>query len=186
MVRHASDDTHSPSISHERWPDARIAVQEARLGIADALCRALPLLGDAPAYLACACDSLFAAADIAAMIAAGGGGDAVVGVLDMGAGGDRGAQCRAGRRRSRRRHRREAGARNGGVEPRRGAPLLAAARRRPPPRADATQGAERYVSVALAAYLRAGGAVRALRLRERLEVTTAADVDALAARLRSG
>jgi len=52
--------------------------------------------------------------------------------------------------------------------------------------ADAAQGAERYVSVALAAYLRAGGAVRALRLRERLEVTTAADVDALAARLRSG
>ena len=52
--------------------------------------------------------------------------------------------------------------------------------------ADAAQGAERYVSVALAAYLRAGGVVRALRLRERLEVTTAADVEAVAARLRSG
>ena len=185
VVRHASDDALAVHL-HERWPDARIAVQEARLGIADALSRALPLLGDVPAYLACACDSLFAAADIAAMIAAGAGGDAVVGVLDMGAAataarsavqvdGDRVVAI---------------------VEkpaPGTAASSLVAAPLYWLPRAmdhhlaaDAAQGAERYVSVALAAYLRAGGAVRALRLRERLEVTTAGDVDALAARLRSG
>ena len=45
----------------------------------------------------------------------------------------------------------------------------------------AAQGDERYVSVALAAFARAGGVVRAVRLRERLEVTTASDVDAVAA-----
>jgi bifunctional UDP-N-acetylglucosamine pyrophosphorylase/glucosamine-1-phosphate N-acetyltransferase len=185
VVRHASDDALAAHL-RERWPDARIAVQEARLGIADALYRALPLLDDTPGYLACACDSLFAAADIAAMIAAGAGGDAVVGVLDMGAAataarsavqvdGDRVVAI---------------------VEkpaPGTAPSSLVAAPLYWLPRAvdrhlaaDAAQGAERYVSVALAAYLRAGGAVRALRVRERLEVTTAADVERVAARLRSG
>ncbi len=180
VVRHASDDALAAHL-HERWPDARIAVQEARLGIADALRLALPLLGDAPGYLACACDSLFAADDVAALIAAGAGGDAVVGVLAMG------AAATAGRSAVQ-------------VE---GDRIVAIVEKPAPgtvpsglvaaplywlPRtvdrhlaADAAQGAERYVSVALAAYVRAGGVVRAVRVRERLEVTTAADVAAVAA-----
>jgi len=59
--------------------------QAERRGMADAVARALPLLDDA-SYLACACDSLFPAADIARLIADGQAhaGAAVLGVLEMG------------------------------------------------------------------------------------------------------
>src|SRR5512143_2959503 len=60
VVRHADDAALEAHLRAD-WPRAAIAVQGQRLGIADALCRALPLLGAADAYLACACDSLFAA-----------------------------------------------------------------------------------------------------------------------------
>jgi UDP-N-acetylglucosamine diphosphorylase / glucose-1-phosphate thymidylyltransferase / UDP-N-acetylgalactosamine diphosphorylase / glucosamine-1-phosphate N-acetyltransferase / galactosamine-1-phosphate N-acetyltransferase len=185
VVRHADDEALAQHLA-ARWPDAAIAVQTERLGIADALCRALPLLGDAPAYLACACDSLFAAEDIAAVIAAGGAGDAVVGVLDMGAAatGARSAVRLDGDRIVDIVEKPAPGTASSNLV---AAPLYRL------PRAvdrhlagDAEQGRERYVSVALAAYLRTGGVVRAVPLRERLEVTTADDVDFLATRLRGG
>ncbi|MFN8641248.1 MAG: sugar phosphate nucleotidyltransferase [Candidatus Binatia bacterium] len=70
VVRHV-DDAALEAHLRARWPAAAIAVQRQRLGTADALSQALPLLADAPAYLVCACDSLFAAADLAALVAAG-------------------------------------------------------------------------------------------------------------------
>lgn len=184
VVRHAGDEALAAHL--RRWPSIAIAVQEERLGIADALCRALPLLGGAPAYLACACDSLFAAADVAALIAAGAGGDAVVGVLDMG------VAATAARSAVRLDGDRVAAIVEKpppGTAP---SPLVAAPLYWLPRAVDpylagaAVQGGERYLSVAVDAYRRAGGAVRAVRLRERLEVTTAADVAAVAARLRAG
>lgn len=183
VVRHGGDlalDAHLRA----RWPGAAIAVQGERRGIADALCQALPLLGDAPAYLACACDSLFAAADIAALIAAGADGNAAVGVLDLGvaATANRSAVRLDGDRVVDIVEKPAPGTAPSGLVaaplywlPRAVDPHLAAA---------AAQGGERYVSVALAAWARAGGVVRAVRLRERLEVTTAADVDAVGAALR--
>ena len=180
VVRHVADaalDSHLRA----RWPAAAIAVQRERLGIADALCRALPLLGNAPAYLACACDSLFAAADIGALIAAGADGSAAVGVLDLGvaATASRSAVRLDGNRVVDIVEKPAPGAAPSGLVaaplywlPRAVDAYLASA---------AAQGDERYVSVALAAFARAGGVVRAVRLRERLEVTTASDVDAVAA-----
>jgi dTDP-glucose pyrophosphorylase len=183
VVRHVDDQSLETHL-RTTWPKAAVAVQAQRLGIADALCRGLPLLGDVPAYLACACDSLFAAADIAALIAAGGAGDAVVGVLDLGgaATATRSAVRLAGDRVVDIVEKPAPGTAPSGLVaaplywlPRAVDPYLATA---------ATQGGERYVSVALAAYARAGGTVRAVHLRERLEVTTAADVSAVAAALR--
>jgi dTDP-glucose pyrophosphorylase len=183
IVRHADDEALDAHV-RTAWPQAAIAVQGERLGIADALCRGLPLVGDVPAYLACACDSLFAAADIAALIAAGGDGAAVVGVLDLGAAATsaRSAVRLVGDRVVDIVEKPAPGTAPSGLVaaplywlPRAVDPYLATA---------ATQGGERYVSVALAAYARAGGVVRALRLRERLEVTTAADVPGVAAALR--
>ena len=182
IVRHAGDRALGAHLG-ERWPGAAIAAQAERLGIADALCRGLPLLGDVPAYLACACDSLFAATDIAALIAAGGDGAAVVGVLDLGAAATtaRSAVRCDGERVVDIVEKPAPGTAPSGLVaaplywlPRAVDPYLATA---------ATQGGERYVSVALAAYARAGGVVRALRLCERLEVTTAADVAAVSAAL---
>lgn len=185
VVRHAGDaalDAHLRAA----WPRAAIAVQQERRGIADALCQALPLLGDAPAYLACACDSLFAPADIAALIAAGADGSAAVGVLDMGAG------ATAGRSAVRLDGDRVVDIVEKPAPGTAPSELVAAPLYWLPRAVDAymqvpaAQGGERYVSLALAAYARAGFPVRAVRVRERLEVTTAADVDALAARLARG
>lgn len=182
VVRHA-DDAALAAHLRARWPEAAIAVQRERRGIADALCRALPLLGDAPAYLACACDSIFAAVDVAALIAAGGDGGAAVGVLDLGepATAGRSAVRLDGDRVVDLVEKPAPGTAPSGVVaaplywlPRAVDPYLAGA---------AAQDGERYVSVALAAFARAGGPVRAVRLRERLEVTTAADVAAVAAAL---
>jgi bifunctional UDP-N-acetylglucosamine pyrophosphorylase/glucosamine-1-phosphate N-acetyltransferase len=185
VVRHA-DDAALDAHLRTAWPQAAIAVQPERRGIADALCQALPLLGDAPAYLACACDSLFAPADIAALIAAGAGGDAAVGVLDMGAG------ATAGRSAVRLDGERVIDIVEKPAPGTAPSALVAAPLYWLPRAVDAylqapaAQAGERYVSLALAAYARAGFLVRGVRLRERLEVTTAADVDALAARLARG
>ena len=182
VVRHAGD---APLAAYVRAavPDAQLAVQRERLGIADALCQALPLLGGAPTYLACACDSLFLPDDIAALIAAGADGSAAVGVLDMGPA--------ATRARSAVRSQGDLvveiiekpapGSVNTGLV---AAPLYALPRTVDSfLRAPDTRGSERYISAALSAYARAGNVVRAVRLHERLEVTTAADVAALARRL---
>jgi len=182
VVRHAGDSMLAAHLA-AHWPAIGVAVQSERRGIADALCAALPLLGEAPAYLACACDSLFRPDDVAALIAAGAGGAAAVGVLDMGAG------ATAGRSAVRLDGDRvldivEKPAPGTAPSSLVAAPLYWLPRAVDPYlAAPAAQGAERYISVALAAFARAGGTVRAVRLRERLEVTTADDVAALDARL---
>jgi len=182
VVRHA-DDAALETYIHDTMPDALLAVQHERLGIADALCRALPLLRGAPAYLACACDSLFLADDIAALIAAADGGSAAVGVLDMGlkATAARSAVRLVGDRVCEIMEKPMAGSAPSGLV---AAPLYALPRGVDVFLHDTPAlGGERYISTALSAYARAGGVVRAVRLRERLEVTTAADAAALAARV---
>jgi dTDP-glucose pyrophosphorylase len=160
-------------------PHAGIAVQDERRGIADALCRAVPQIGAAPAYLACACDSLFEPHDIAMLIARGRSQSdaAVVGVLEMDAAATR---TRSAVRLDGERVVEITEKPPPGTTPSPfvAAPLywlpraldrfLAAA---PPP------GGERYVSSALGDHLAAGGRVLAVRLGGRVEVTSAADVD---------
>ena len=52
-------------------PRIALVLQPQRRGIADALRTALPAVGSQPAYLACACDSLFAVEDIQRVIELG-------------------------------------------------------------------------------------------------------------------
>jgi UDP-N-acetylglucosamine diphosphorylase / glucose-1-phosphate thymidylyltransferase / UDP-N-acetylgalactosamine diphosphorylase / glucosamine-1-phosphate N-acetyltransferase / galactosamine-1-phosphate N-acetyltransferase len=183
VVRHAGD---TPLAAYVRAavPDAQLAVQHERFGIADALCRALPLLGGAPAYLACACDSLFRPDDVAALVAAVADGNAAVGVIDMGraATSSRSAVRLQGDCVVEIIEKPAPGSAPSGVV---AVPLYALPRTVDDfLRAAAARGGERYISAALSAYVQAGGLVRAVRLRERLEVTTAADAAALARRLR--
>jgi len=160
-------------------PDASIALQDERRGIADAVCRALPQLGADTAYLACACDSLIAAEDIAAVAARGVRTPhaAVIGVLamDPGASAARSAVRLDGERVVEIVEKPPPGSAASDLV---GAPLYWL------PRAldrylDATpaRGGERYVSSALADYIAGGGVVLAVRLRGRIEVTTADDVE---------
>jgi dTDP-glucose pyrophosphorylase len=163
-----------------------LVLQPQRLGIADAVCRALPLLGSDEAFLACACDSLFQSEDIGRMLAAGQRcpKEALVAVLEMGA---QATETRSavllesdrvveiiekplpGTVRS------ETVAAPLYWLPADTARFLAA---------PARPGKETYVTTALNQFIRAGGMVRALRLQERLEITTPADADAVAAVLR--
>ncbi|MEO8602358.1 MAG: NTP transferase domain-containing protein [bacterium] len=183
VVRHVDDAALAAFLAGAQ-PSAIVGVQHERRGIADALAVAVPLLGDAPAYLACACDSLFDPTDIAAVIEAGRDGAAVVGVLAMGAAATatRSAVLVDGDR-------------------------VTALIEKPPPGSVATDlvaaplywlprqldrylgaaaqsGAERYVTTALAAHLAAGGVVRAVHLHDRIEVTTADDAVAAEQALR--
>jgi NDP-sugar pyrophosphorylase family protein len=160
-------------------PDAEIAVQDARRGIADALCRALPRLGDAAAYLACACDSLFRPDEIAALVQRGQrhAGAAVVGVLEMDAAA---ASTRSAVRLDGDRVVEIVEKPAAGAVP---SPLVAAPLYWLPRALDAFLAArppragERYVSSALGEFIGAGGTLLALRLSGRIEVTTAADVE---------
>lgn len=174
VVRHAGDRALAEYLAHTAG--VAMAVQAERRGIADAVACALPLVGGAGGYLACACDSLFAPADLAAVIAAGSAGDAAVGVLAMDA---------------------AATASRSAVEVDGG--RVRAIVEKPPPgstsatlvaaplywlprtldarlRAASAAGGERYVTTALAAHLAAGGTVRAVPLAGRIEITTAADL----------
>jgi glucose-1-phosphate thymidylyltransferase len=159
-------------------PDARLALQHERRGIADALRCALPLLGD-DAYLACACDSLFAPAEIAAVAARGRqrDGAAVVGVLEMSAAATatRSAVRLDGERIVDIVEKPAAGSTPSGLV---AAPLYWL------PRAvdvflasTAARGGERHVSSALSDFVAAGGTVLAVRLSGRIEITTAEDVE---------
>lgn len=164
---------------------AEVVSQHQRRGIADALRLALPSLPAAEPYLACACDSLFPAADIAAMVALGQGhpGAAVVGVLDMGdeATATRSAVRLEGERVVEIVEKPPPGTIAGGLV---AMPLYwlpaAVAAHLCRPRADG----EHYVSTALADFIAAGGTVLARRVGERLEITTAEDVAGVALRLR--
>ena len=186
VVAHA-DDAALREFVRSTHRDVAVALQDERRGIADAIGRALPLIGDT-SYLACACDSLFDADDIAAVVARGRSraGAAVVGVLTMkpGASASRSAVQLDGER-------------------------VVAIVEKPPPGSMATElvaaplywlpraldpylGArstapgERYVTSALAEYIAGGGEVIGVHLRGRVEVTTAEDVAKAARSLDGG
>ena len=176
VVGHASDRALGDWL-HDRG--IALAIQHERRGIADAVCCALPLLGDAPAFLACACDSLFLPADLAAMLATGRAhpNAAIAGVLDMdlAATATRSAVRLDGDRVIEIVEKPPPGTIASTLVaaplyrlPRALDPLLAAAQRR---------GGERHVSTALNDFVRTGGTVLAVHLRERLEITTAEDVE---------
>jgi bifunctional UDP-N-acetylglucosamine pyrophosphorylase/glucosamine-1-phosphate N-acetyltransferase len=176
VVRYATDDALAEYLADT---DIAVAVQHERRGIADALAGALPLLGAAPAYLACACDSLFTPPDIAAVIAAGSDGAAAIGVLETEADAtaSRSAVVVDGERVTALIEKPPPGTAPSNLV---GAPLYWL-----PRSVDAQLGAaatgtggERYVTTALAAHLAAGGRVRAVRLSGRIEITTAADLAA--------
>jgi dTDP-glucose pyrophosphorylase len=159
-------------------PNAGIAVQQERRGIADAVCCALPALADASAYVACACDSVFAPDDIAALVARGERqpGAAGVGVLDMGAAA---TATRSAVRLDGERVAEIVEKPPPGPAPPRlvAAPLYWLPRTLDPFLVSAPLlGGERHVSSALAQFIAAGGTVFAMPLRGRIEVTTAADV----------
>jgi dTDP-glucose pyrophosphorylase len=181
VVRHASDAALATYLSDRGIAGA---VQHERRGIADALSCALPLLGDVRAYLACACDSLFAPADVAAVIAAGGDGAAAIGVLetDFDATASRSAVVVDGDRVTALIEKPPPGTAPSNLV---GAPLYWLPRSVDTHLGAAATGAggERYVTTALAAHLAAGGTVRAVRLSGRIEVTTAADLAAAERRL---
>jgi len=159
-------------------PQAIVVQQRERRGIADALCQALPTLGDEPAYLACACDSLFLPADMARVIARGRSrvGVAVIGVLDMGvaATASRSAVQVAGERVTEIVEKPAPGSTASSLV---GMPLYWLPRTLGPYLENvAPLGSERFVSTALNAFIKDGGVVEAVQVRERLEITTAADV----------
>ena len=178
VVGHASDE-HLRDYLHDAQRDAQLVIQSERRGIAEALRLALSLVEEEAGYLACACDSLFDPNDIARLIACGRAqlNTAVVGVLDMG----RAATTS------------------------RSAVLLDGDRvkeivEKPAPGSVASGsvalpvywlpsamssyiehvrplGTERYISTALNDFVAAGHTVLAVRMRCRLEITTAADVE---------
>jgi dTDP-glucose pyrophosphorylase len=166
--------------------DVAIALQDERRGIADAISRALPLIGDA-AYLACACDSLFDADDIATIVARGQhrAAAAIVGVLAMepGASASRSAVQLDGERVVAIVEK----PRPGSVQ----SDLVAAPLYWLPRAVDSYLSAnaarsERYVTSALSEYIADGGDVIGVRLRGRIEVTTAQDVAQAARSLEGG
>jgi dTDP-glucose pyrophosphorylase len=186
VVAHATDAALREAESVLGLP-AQIVIQHERNGIAAAVVQALPAVAGCDAFVACACDSIFDAADIRALIAAGSSapGSAVVAVQNMGV---------------------EATATRSAVEVVNGritrliekpapgstrSPLVALplywlpAGIDPYLRAATPVGGERHISTALNAFLAAGGTVRAQAVRRRIEITTAADVPRAEEMLRS-
>ena len=176
VVGHAGDTEFGDWLALEH-PAAKLVHQSERRGIADALRLALPAVPAAEPILACACDSLFDAADIAALIDLGRDHPdaAVVGVLEMGV---------------------EATASRSGVRVA-GGRVVEIVEKPPPGSIDTPlvsmplywlppgiaryldqppAGGESYISTALATFLAAGGTVLAFPVRRRLEITTAEDV----------
>jgi len=175
-VRHADDHALAAYLT-DAQPSAAVAVQHERRGIADALALALPLLGAAPAYLACACDSLFDPADIRAVVDAGRDGGAVIGVLRMSAAAtaSRSAVVVDGDRVIAVVEKPPLGTVDTDLV---AAPLYWLPRRLDALLGSGAQsGGERYVTTALAAHIAAGGHLRAVRLGSRIEITTAADIE---------
>lgn len=185
VVGHPGDEALAAFLA-SRHPDVRLAWQPERLGIADAVCRALPLLGNREAFLACACDSLFRPEDIGKILAIGQrcSGEAVVGVVEMGmpATATRSAVLLDSDRIVEIVEKPAPATVCSGTV---AAPLYwLPGELKPFLSTPAKSGQETYVSTALNEFIRAGGSVRAFRLAERLEVTTPADAEAVAAVLR--
>ena len=176
VVAHASDKELASYFARQS-SSVTIVLQAERRGIADALRLALPALLTNEPCLACACDSIFAAEDLAGVCSLGQqfAGAAVVGVLDMGV---------------------EATAARSAVEVEDGRVLAIV--EKPAPGATTSslvslplywlpaefrshlenrplQG-EHYVSTALSEFIEVGGTVLSYRVRYRLEITMAADV----------
>jgi NDP-sugar pyrophosphorylase family protein len=185
VVGHVSDAALATFLSTNH-PDIAHVVQSERRGIADAVRLAFPLLAAEPAYVACACDSVFEAGDIGQLIALGQGHPeaAVIGVMAMGpaATASRSAVRVDGNR-----------VRDSVEKPAPGsvASDLVALPLYWLPRGMRTAietvppiGAERYLSTALSGFIARGGTVLALPVSSRLEITTAEDVARAAAGLR--
>jgi len=161
-------------------PAIDVVTQPQRRGIADALVHALPSLGEAPAYLACACDSLYRPDDVAAFVrrAQRIGVAALLGVLEMGVSATptRSAVVLDGTRVVRIVEKPPPGDTPSGLV---ALPLYWLPRTVDPylqlQRADGP-GGEAYVTTALDAYARAGGCVWGQSMRERVEITTADDI----------
>jgi len=164
----------------------QLVLQPERAGIADAVRRALPVVAKEDGYLACACDSLIAAADIARIAACGRDcrGAAAVGIIDMGAAAtvSRSAVVVAHGRVMRIVEKPAPGSIESSVV---ALPVywLPTAMRtyiegvRP-------IGSERYLTTALSDFIAGGGVVLAVEIGERLEVTTAADIQRVETLLR--
>ena len=185
VVGHESDESLANFLTANH-PDIRRLTQSARRGIADAVRLALPLVVGERGFVACACDSLFDADDIARLIAVGRQSTdaAAVGVLEMGidATASRSAVRLDGDRVVEIVEKPLPGVSRSGMVamplywlPRRAALYVESV---------APIGAEAYVSSALNDFIRGGGIVRAVRVRARLEITTAADVAQATAALR--
>lgn len=177
VVGHPSDIALATFL-RDHHPGSRLVLQPERRGIADALRQALPLIDVDAAFVACACDSLFAADDVRALIACGRlhAPTAVVGVLEMGAAAtvSRSAVRLDGARVIEIVEKPRPGTVPSGLV----AMPLYWLRRSFAPHLDAAPvlGGERYISTALNAFVKAGGSVRAVSMSERVEVTTADDV----------
>lgn len=167
--------------------DLRYVTQAQRAGIAAAIRCALPALTDAPAYLACACDSLYRPDDLAVFVrqARRSADIARLAVLEMGpaATAARSAVVTEGARVVRIVEKPAPGTAPSGLValplywlPRRLDPYLG---RRDP------AAPEAYVTTALDAFIREGGLVLAHPMAERLEVTTPADLTRAEAWLRA-
>ncbi len=184
VVRHPSDDELAAFLAahHE---DAIVVDQPARRGIADALRCAEPALATEPAYVGCACDSVFPPEDIAGLIDLGrrNPGAACVAVLEMG------REATHARSAVRVEHDRvvevvEKPAAGTVTSDLVAAPLYWLPRAiRPYLESAAAVGGERHVSTALNDFLRAGGVVLPAPVRRRVEITTAEDVDRAAAEI---
>ena len=187
VVGHSSDSELARYLAGEQR-DATLVQQSERRGIADALRLALPSLAADEPYLACACDSIFAASDLAALIELGAANPAAaaIGVLEMGA---------------------QATVSRSGVRVEDGHVVEIVEKPAPgtmktglvsmplywlPPSFSRflqtpARAGEHYVSTALAAFLADGGRVLASPVAYRLEITRAEDVAAVeAALVRSG
>ena len=181
VVGHPSDSQLAAFLG-EQHPAITLVVQPQRRGIADALCHALPLVAQQAAFLACACDSLIPPADIGRLIALGQQhvGSAVIGVLDMGreATASRSAVRLEGDRVVEIVEKPAPGMAASGLValPLYWLPQSVASHIEAAP---SVRG-ERYVSTALNAFIRSGGLVHAVWVSERMEITTAADVDGAA------
>lgn len=185
VVGHPSD-VRLASWCRARAPDIDFVVQPERQGIANALSCALSALGRVPAYLACACDSLYRPDDLAAFVRRGrrGGDDALLGVLEMGVAATvtRSAVMLDGERVVGLVEKPAPGAARSGLV---ALPLYWLPRRMDDYLGTAPlTGKEAYVTTALEAYCRDGGTVLAHALRERVEVTSAADLACAEAWLR--
>lgn len=184
VVRHPSDQR-LETFLRTAHSGVALVQQSDRNGIADALCRAFPVVAAEPAYLACACDSLFRPDDIARVITRGRShvGVAVIGVMDMGstATASRSALRITGDQVTEIIEKPMPGTTASGLVamplywlPQSVAPYLENA---------AAIGGERFITTALNAFIAAGGIVDAVHMRERIEITTAEDVQRAERRL---